>query len=203
MQETQGLSWAEQELGYFIDTVTYAGTSNTKNRYGVPSRCKVDRQWWLKAASAGGKFEVLDALPPVGAIMILNDLIAVGEEFYKLAVTDSTEPNLFEGDVGRDVFNTTAGERWRGISNSQSPNGFSTDGEFTANPNNTLSLLLASSARHLRVAMKRSVYEAAKGKRVQPERPHRHQGNDGRWDDDRRSRDGVLQPIYPPRYERH
>ena len=113
-------------------------------------------------SDGGGNPKVLDALPSVGAYE-LNDLIAVDEEFYKLAVTDATEPNLFEGDVGRDVFNTTAGERWRGISNSQSPNGFSTDGEFTANPNNTLSLLLASSSRHIRVAMKRSVYEAAKG----------------------------------------
>ena len=92
-----------------------------------------------------------------------NDLIASEDSFYKLAITDDTVPNLFEGDVGRDVFNNTAGERWRGISNSQSPNGFSTDGEFTANPSNTLSLLLASSDRHIRVAMKRSVYEAAKG----------------------------------------
>ena len=92
-----------------------------------------------------------------------NDLIASEDSFYKLAITDDTVPNLFEGDVGRDVFNNTAGERWRGISNSQSPNGFSTDGEFTANPDNTLSLLLASSDRHIRVAMKRSAYEAAKG----------------------------------------
>ena len=119
-------------------------------------------------AAGGGEggeaeqFEVLDTLPSTNDYDT-NNLIAVGEEFYKLAVTDDTEPNLFEGDVGRDVFNTTAGERWRGISNSQSPNGFSTDGEFTANPNNTLSLLLASSSRHIRVAMKRSVYEAAKG----------------------------------------
>ena len=92
-----------------------------------------------------------------------GDIVASEDSFYKLAVTDDTVPNLFEGDVGRDVFNNTAGERWRGISNSQSPNGFSTDGEFTANPDNTLSLLLASSSRHIRVAMKRSAYEAAKG----------------------------------------
>ena len=126
-----------------------------------------------EAATGGGEggeaeqLEVLDTLPATNDYD-LNDLIAVGEEFYKLAVTDATEPNLFEGDVGRDVFNTTAGERWRGISNSQSPNGFSTDGEFTANPNNTLSLLLASSSRHIRVAMKRSVYEAAKGSAFNP-----------------------------------
>ena len=100
---------------------------------------------------------------PVADDHEVGDLVAVGDSWYELAVTDDTLPNLFEGDVGRDVFNTTAGERWRGISNSQSPNGFSTDGDFTSNPNNALSLLLASSDRHIRVAMKLSVYEAAKG----------------------------------------
>ena len=103
-----------------------------------------------------------DDLPAIDGYNV-DDLVAVDDGWYKLGITDETTANLFAGDVGRDVFNTTAGERWRGISNSQSPNGFSTDGEFTANPNNTLSLLLASSSRHIRVAMKRSVYEAAKG----------------------------------------
>ena len=93
----------------------------------------------------------------------VDDLVAVDDGWYKLGLTDETTANLFAGNVGRDVFNNTAGERWRGIANTQSPNGFSTDGEFTANPSNTLSLLLASSSRHIRVAMKRSVYEAAKG----------------------------------------
>ena len=93
----------------------------------------------------------------------VDDLVAVDDEWYKLGLTDETTADLFAGEVGREVFNNTAGERWRGISNSQSPNGFSTDGEFTANPNNALALLLASSDRRIRVAMKRSVYEAAKG----------------------------------------
>ena len=115
----------------------------------------------------GGQLKDLDNLPAV-ASHEEGDLVAVDDLWYKLATTDETTANLFGGDVGRDVFNTTAGERWRGISNSQSPNGFSTDGEFTANPSNTLSLLLASSSRHLRVAMKRSVYEAAKGSDFSP-----------------------------------
>ena len=111
---------------------------------------------------SGSQLSDRDNLPPVDNYSV-NDLVAVEDDFYKLAVTDASVANLFTGEVGRDVFNNTAGERWRGISNSQSPNGFSTDGEFTANPSNTLSLLLASSQRHIRVAMKLSVYEAAKG----------------------------------------
>ena len=111
---------------------------------------------------SGSQLSDRDDLPPVDNYSV-NDLVAVEDDFYKLAVTDASVANLFTGEVGRDVFNNTAGERWRGISNSQSPNGFSTDGEFTANPSNTLSLLLASSQRHIRVAMKLSVYEAAKG----------------------------------------
>ena len=113
-------------------------------------------------SSGGSQLKDLDTLPDVASYET-GDLIAVEENWYKLGVTDETTANLFSGEVGRDVFNNTAGERWRGISSSQSPNGFSTDGEFTANPDNTLTLLLASSARHIRVAMKRSVYEAAKG----------------------------------------
>ena len=93
----------------------------------------------------------------VGSIAIANDV------WYKLAVTDDTEPNIFAGDVGREAFNNTSGEEWRGIATSQSPNGFSTDGEFTANPDNTLVLILASSSRHLRVVTKKSSYETAKG----------------------------------------
>ena len=115
----------------------------------------------------GSQLKDLDNLPAVAGHEE-GDLVAVDDLWYKLATTDETTPNLFGGEVGRDVFNTTAGERWRGISNSQSPNGFSTDGEFTANPNNTLSLLLASSSRHIRVAMKRDVYEAAKGSDFSP-----------------------------------
>ena len=118
-----------------------------------------------QGVAAGSRQQAIfdfDDLPDTNSHDV-GDIVASGDSFYKLGVTHDTLPNLFAGDVGRDVFNNTAGERWRGISNSQSPNGFSTDGEFTANPNNTLSLLLASSERHLRVAMKRSVYEAAKG----------------------------------------
>ena len=118
-----------------------------------------------QGVAAGSRQQAIfdfDELPAPNSHRV-GDIIASEDRFYKLATTHETLPNLFEGEVGREVFNNTAGERWRGISNSQSPNGFSTDGEFTANPGNTLSLLLASSSRHIRVAMKRSVYEAAKG----------------------------------------
>ena len=118
-------------------------------------------------SGGGAQLKDFDSLPDVASYEE-GDLVAVDENWYKLGTTDETTPNLFAGDVGRDVFNTTAGERWRGISSSQSPNGFSTDGEFTANPDNTLTLLLASSSRHIRVAMKRSVYEAAKGSTFSP-----------------------------------
>ena len=114
------------------------------------------------ADSSSAALRDFDDLPDTDDYDV-DDLVAVDDEWYKLGLTDETTADLFAGEVGRDVFNNTAGERWRGISNSQSPNGFSTDGEFTANPNNALSLLLASSERHIRVAMKRSVYEAAKG----------------------------------------
>ena len=135
------------------------------------SHANLDPSITLYRVNAGGGSDAdnsraalhdFDTLPDTDPYNV-DDLVAVDDEWYKLGLTDETTANLFAGEVGREVYNNTAGERWRGIANSQSPNGFSTDGEFTANPNNTLSLLLASSSRHIRVAMKRSVYEAAKG----------------------------------------
>ena len=91
----------------------------------------------------------------------VDDIIAVENQLYKLAITDDTLPNLYEGTIGRDTLNNGQ-YSWRGISNSQSPAGFTT-GSFTANPNNALSLILADDDRHLRVTIKRSIFEAAKG----------------------------------------
>ena len=91
-----------------------------------------------------------------------GEIIALEDGLYALGVTDDTTPNLYEGTVGRSAV-TLGDERWRGISNSQSPNGFSTDGGWTANPDNALSLLMASSGAHIRFAIKHTVYETAKG----------------------------------------
>ena len=152
------------------DTILLAQDANS-NIVISSSHSNLDPSITLYRVNVGGGSDAdnsraalhdFDDLPEIDAYNV-DDLVAVDDGWYKLGITDETTANLFAGDVGRDVFNTTAGERWRGISNSQSPNGFSTDGEFTANPNNTLALLLASSSRHIRVAMKRSVYEAAKG----------------------------------------
>ena len=92
----------------------------------------------------------------------LEEIVAVNNEFYKLSITDENTANLYQGTVGRSAI-TLGNERWRGISNSQSPNGFSTDGGWTANPSNAISLLMASSGAHIRFAIKHSVYETAKG----------------------------------------
>ena len=110
--------------------------------------------------SGGPGLEYFTALPDVDDYDVA-DIIAVEDDFYRLAITDDTLPNLYEGVVGRDILNN--GEvSWRGISNAQSPAGYTT-GNFTANPNNAVSLVLADNQRHLRVTVKRSVYETAKG----------------------------------------
>ena len=92
----------------------------------------------------------------------LDEIIASGNNFYRKGITDESSPNVYTGTVGRDSI-TLGNERWRGISNSQSPNGFSTDGGWTGNPNNALSLVMASNDAHIRFAVKHSVYETAKG----------------------------------------
>ena len=113
-----------------------------------------------KGGGVGGLSDLSD-FPDVAA-HDLADIVAVEDDFYKLGITDESTANLYEGTVGRSAI-TLGNEHWRGISNSQSPNGFSTDGGWTANPSNAISLLMASNAAHIRFAVKRSVYEAAKG----------------------------------------
>ena len=103
-------------------------------------------------------FDTLPDLDDYG----LDEIVAVDANFYRKGITDETAPNIYEGTVGRSSI-TLGNEHWRGISNSQSPNGFSTDGGFTANPNNALSLVMASNDAHIRFAVKHSVYETAKG----------------------------------------
>ena len=92
----------------------------------------------------------------------LDEIIASGNNFYRKGITDESEANVYTATVGRDSI-TLGNERWRGVSNSQSPNGFATDGGFTGNPNNALSLVMASNDAHIRFAVKKSVYETAKG----------------------------------------
>ena len=104
----------------------------------------------------------LTALPPVTDYRE-GRLVVVDNNWYKLAVTDSTSPNVFSGTVGRDNFRFTSGEQWRGVANSNSPNSFSTDGSITVNPDNAIALLVASSLGRIRVAIKKSVYDTAKG----------------------------------------
>ena len=92
----------------------------------------------------------------------LDEIIASGNNFYRKGITDESEANVYTATVGRDSI-TLGNERWRGISNSQSPNGFATDGGWAGNPNNAISLLMASNDAHIRFAVKKSVYETAKG----------------------------------------
>ena len=54
----------------------------------------------------------------------VNDIVAVNDGFYKLGVTDDTEPNVYEGNVGSIVFRTTNGEDWNGVIGPNHPNGF-------------------------------------------------------------------------------
>ena len=114
-------------------------------------------------AGTGGGVTLKDFedLPALGDYKI-DEIIASGNNFYRKGITDENTPNIYTGTVGRSAI-TLGNERWRGISNSQSPNGFSTDGGWTGNPNNAISLLMASSGAHIRFAVKKSVYETAKG----------------------------------------
>ena len=92
----------------------------------------------------------------------LDDIIGYNDRLYKLATTSADSANLYEATVGRT--NLHIGDvYWRGVAGSQSPNGFSTDGGFSANPDNAVIMVMASSDRHMRVIVKQSVFESFKG----------------------------------------
>ena len=93
----------------------------------------------------------------------VNDIVAVNDGFYKLGVTDDTEPNVYEGNVGSIVFRTTNGEDWNGVIGPNHPNGFNTDGGWTVNPGNSAEYLIASNQRRIRFAVREDAYETAKG----------------------------------------
>ena len=114
------------------------------------------------AGSSGGTtLKDFETLPDLDDYK-LDEIVASGNNFYRKGITDESEANVYTATVGRDSI-TLGNERWRGVSNSQSPNGFATDGGFTGNPNNALSLVMASNDAHIRFAVKKSVYETAKG----------------------------------------
>ena len=153
----------DEPLGNSFTATFYAGDDTTATLITHPA----DAKHWIVFAPTPpvARDTRLRDLPKLPNADDYNsgDLVPVDDLFYKLATTDATRANLFSGDVGRDTIHTTSAELWRGLSNSQSPGGFSTGGEWTANPNNAISFLIASSSRRLRVATKKSVYEAAKG----------------------------------------
>ena len=92
-----------------------------------------------------------------------EEIVAVEDGFYKLGVTDGTEPDLFEGNVGSIVFRTTNGEDWNGVIGPNHPNGFNTDGGWTVNPGNSAEYVIASNQRRIRFAVREDAYETAKG----------------------------------------
>ena len=106
-------------------------------------------------------FAEFDDLPDVNDFN-LGDIVGYDDALYKLVATNANTPNLYEATVGRDSIHLGS-EHWRGVAGSQSPNGFTTDGGFSANPDNAIILIMASDARHIRVAVKKSVFEHFKG----------------------------------------
>ena len=146
--------------GTMTGALTLSGAP-TGNLHAATKKYVDDNASMGGGTSDGEALAILDDFPAVDD-KEEGEIIALADGLYSLGITDDTTPNLYEGTVGRSAI-TLGDEHWRGISNNQSPNGFSTDGGWTANPDNALSLLMASNAAHIRFAVKHSVYETAKG----------------------------------------
>ena len=143
------------------DPDLFTGSVGDKTWTGINGEVFSQMQDRLTELENTVKLKALDELPDPDAYKV-EDIVAAANGFYELAITDEDEPNLFEATVGRSTIHLGS-EHWRGVANSQSPNGFSTDGGWSSNPNNAISFIMASDGRHMRVAVKKSVYEGFKG----------------------------------------
>ena len=122
-----------------------------------------DRLADLEAEIEQGRFQEFSTLPAASQYEV-GDVILAEADWYELGVADETIPNQFEAVVGSEnLALTDFSELWHGVSNSRGPNGVSSTGQWTVNPDNAIATVLASSDGRLRVAMKRSAYEAGKG----------------------------------------
>ena len=92
----------------------------------------------------------------------VDDVTLAMDRWHKLGITSGAAANQFDGTVGTLTYRI-ARENWRGISSDDAPGIFTNNGSWQANPGNALSLLVASDGGHIRMAVKRSAFEAAKG----------------------------------------
>ena len=103
----------------------------------------------------------LPRLPDVDNYTV-NDITVVEDEWYKLQTADAETAIEFDGTVGSGIINS-GGTHWRGISGVGSPSVYTPTGSWRANPDNVLALLLASSSSDIRIGVRRTSYEEAKG----------------------------------------
>ena len=93
----------------------------------------------------------------------IGDILVVKGGYQKVAITDETEPNVFTGTVGSEIIRTTGGRQIRGIIGQYHPNGWTNDGEFTANPDGISEFIIADNERRLQWAIKQTEFEEVKG----------------------------------------
>ncbi|WP_420431400.1 hypothetical protein [Candidatus Poriferisocius sp.] len=103
----------------------------------------------------------LDELPDP-SLYHRSRVILVNDVWYRLARTSVTEANLFEGTVGNE-HERLGTALWRGTSGAYGQNGVPHTGEFTANPDHAVAMVIASEADRIRMSIKQSAFEEAKG----------------------------------------
>ena len=103
----------------------------------------------------------LDELPDP-SLYHRSRVILVNDVWYRLSRTSVTEANLFEGTVGNE-HERLGTALWRGTSGAYGQNGVPHTGEFMANPDHAVAMVIASETDRIRMSIKQSAFEEAKG----------------------------------------
>ena len=159
-----------EDPGNTFSATFYVGGDTSGTEFTHPAS---EKHWLAFSTTPGNvrntRVRDLPALPNVDDYDV-NDLIVADHLWYKAAVSSTATPDLFEGTVGQPEIAFSGGGllRWRGVSDGPAPTSFDmVVGSWTSNPDNALTLLMASNDGRMVAAMKLSAYEEAKGSGVE------------------------------------
>lgn len=108
----------------------------------------------------------LDAVPSNPADYLLGRIVYAQGVPWRRSTTSDSVADRFDATVG--AIHDVAGARWRGVANANAPSSFPVMGQWGANPDSEIAMVVANDGDPGigRVAIKKSAYETAKGSAV-------------------------------------
>ena len=147
--------------GATTGTALFSDTAGEKVWTPINGEKYADMQERVAAVEDRGPLLRLDELPDP-ELYHRDRVVLVNDVWYRLARTSVTEANLFQGTVGNE-HERLGTALWRGTSGAYGQNGVPHTGEFTANPDHAVAMVIASETDRIRMSIKQSAFEEAKG----------------------------------------